>query len=71
MFTVPNETPVTIPVAVITVALVVLLLVHVQPGMILPRSNLEFTHTMPLPVYAAGAAFTVTTAVTLPPPPKV
>jgi hypothetical protein len=66
---VPAATPVTIPVALPTVAFAVLDDDHIPPLVALLRVLVLPTHTLAVPVIvpAAGAAFTVTTAVAIHP----
>lgn len=61
--TVPGLTPVTIPDEEPTVAMAVLLLLHVTPETVLLRVVVWPTQTVGLPVMAAGAALTVTSTV--------
>jgi hypothetical protein len=69
MVAVPADTPVTIPVAVPAVAMNILLLLHVPPGVespnvtVIPPVQIEV-----IPVMAAGDAITVTAMVAVQPP---
>jgi hypothetical protein len=67
MVAVPAATPVTIPVEP-TVAIVVLLLLHVPALVASAKPVVNPVHTTFVPVIAAGNGFTVTVAVTLPQP---
>jgi hypothetical protein len=62
--TTPGVTPVTIPVEP-TVAIEVLPLIHPPPVVASARVMVEPTATVPAPVIAAGAAYTVNEVVTL------
>ena len=64
---VPGDAPVTTPVKVITVATVVLPLVHVPPPAALPSAVVTPIHTCNVPVMPNGARFTVTVAVAVHP----
>jgi len=57
---VPAATPVTMPDADPTVALVVALLVHVPPLVVFERAVVPPAHMVLLPEFAGNAAFTVT-----------
>jgi len=63
MFASPATTPVTTPVADPTVATAVLLLLHVPPTVAHARGVETPTHTVAVPVIAAGVALTVITFV--------
>lgn len=67
MSTVPGDTPTTEPVVSPIVAVAVLLLVHVPAGVALLRAVVLPTHTVAVPVMAAGSGWTVTTAVRMQP----
>jgi hypothetical protein len=60
----PGGTPVTIPVPGVTVAALVLLLLHTPPGVASLRLMEEPVHTDVGPVIAAGKGLTVTGEVT-------
>jgi 4-amino-4-deoxy-L-arabinose transferase-like glycosyltransferase len=64
---VPAAIPVAWPVAELTVALVMLLLLHVPPAVVLPSVTSEPVHTLVVPVIAATAAITVAVVVLLQP----
>jgi len=57
---VPGDIPITIPVAESTVALVGLLVDQTPPGVAWLSAVVSPTHTLSVPVIAAGVAFTVT-----------
>ena len=59
MVGVPADAPVTTPVAALTVASAVLLLLHVPPVTVLPKAVVRPTHTLFTPVIAAGIGLTV------------
>lgn len=59
-------TPVTVPPAV-TVAVLVLLLLHAPPGVALESAVLPPTQTVAVPVMGAGLVFTVTTTLLVQP----
>ena len=59
MLTLPPATPVTIPLAEPTVAIIVLLLVHVPPVGVELNVIVAPGHTVPGPVIVLGSAFTV------------
>ena len=63
MVGVPADAPVTTPVAALTVASAVLLLLHVPPVTVLPKAVVRPTHTFVVPVMATGVVFTVRLAV--------
>ena len=65
MVTAPADTPVTTPVE-LTVAMDVLLLLHVPPGVASASVVDDPMHTVLLPVMAAGPAVTVITLYTPP-----
>lgn len=65
---VPAVTPVTSPVPVLTVAIAVLLLLHVPPDVACDKVDEEPTQVFVVPVIADGAPFTVAIVVTLHPP---
>jgi len=56
---VPDATPVTLPVAEPTIATPVLLLNHVPPDVVFASVDIDPSHTLNVPVIAAGLAFTV------------
>jgi len=58
----PPATPVTIPVLLPTVATAVEELLQVPPPVALVKDVVELTHTMPVPLIAAGEELTVTVA---------
>jgi hypothetical protein len=60
MVAVPCDTPVTDPDNVPTVAIAVLLLLHVPPLGVLERLVLALSQTTNVPVIAVGTTFTVT-----------
>jgi hypothetical protein len=70
MTDVPAVTPVTTPPAVI-VATAGVALLHVPPAVALLKVVVALTHTLVVPVIAAGSGFTVTVVVTAQPVPKV
>ena len=59
IFTVPADAPVTSPVALLTVATEVLLLLHVPPVVASVNVVVEPTHTADAPLIAAGSGLTV------------
>lgn len=71
IFSVPAATPDTIPVDKPTVAVPVLLLVHVPPGVASASVVVELTQMLLTPVGTAGVVLTVTTTVAKQPPPNV
>jgi hypothetical protein len=71
MIEVPADTPLTVPVDGSTVALAVLLLLHVPPVIVLFKSLVAPTHALAVPVIEDGVVFTVTTLVTAVPQPVV
>ena len=66
---VPANTPFTVP--EVTVAILVLPLVHVPPDVVLLNAVVKPSHTTGVPVIAGGAGFTVTVVVTEHPVPAV
>ena len=64
----PGEIPVTMPVALPTVAIAGLLLLHVPPVTVLLSVAVVPGHTLLFPVIVAGAGLTVTTMVLVTPP---
>lgn len=68
MVTAPAATPVTTPVAELTVALAVLLLLHVPPAVASVSVVLIPVHNVEAPEMAAAAVRSVTTLVTVPQP---
>ena len=64
---VPESTPLTWPVAGLTVAIAGALLVQVPPGTLLPSVVVPPTHTCGVPLISPGKGFTVSTAVALHP----
>lgn len=62
--------PVTTPVAVLTVAMAVLPLLHVAPAVAVLSVVVRPVHKVVLPVIAAGIGFTVTVAVLAQPVPS-
>jgi hypothetical protein len=71
MVAVPAATPLTIPVAEPTVAVVTSLLLHVPPLVLLVKFVVAPVHIVPVPVIAEGNALTVTVVVALQPVGKV
>ena len=65
---VPGDAPVTTPVEEMTVATVVLPLLHMQPIAVLPSVVWAPTHICAVPLIADGAVFTFTVIVTVQPP---
>ncbi len=63
MLAVPTATPVTTPVVKPTLAMVVLLLLQVPPGVALESPPVPPTQTELAPIIADGSGFTVTIAV--------
>jgi hypothetical protein len=61
----PPATPVTIPLDEPTVALATVLLVHVPPASVLESAVVAPTHTVDVPVIAAGNGSTVTSVVAI------
>ncbi len=57
--TVPAATPVTIPDVLPTVAVAMLLLLHVPPVVVFVRVEVPPTHTDAVPKFDAGSGFTV------------
>jgi hypothetical protein len=57
---VPEEIPLTMPVAAPTVAIVVGAAVQVPPVGVLPKVVVRPAHTLSVPVMAVGKGFTVT-----------
>ena len=68
MVTIPVETPVTRPVVALTVAIPVLLLLHVPPVLGSLSGNVKPTVTPEPPEIGPGRGFTVKTIVVLPLP---
>lgn len=64
MVTVPAATPATIPVVAPTVAVAVLLLLHVPPVVVELNVVTAPVHTVEAPDIAAGNGLTVTVAIT-------
>lgn len=62
MLAVPMPAPVTMPVELPTVAVLVLLLLHVPPAGVLPSVVVTPTQVLAVPVMVVGRAFTVTVA---------
>lgn len=59
MVALPARTPVTIPETVPTVATPGLLLLHVPPGVVIPKVIDDPAHTTGVPLMAAGFGLTV------------
>ena len=66
----PAAMPLTMPVTVTTVAIVVPVLLHVPPMLVSVRLVVDPAHTVAVPSIAAGSGFTVTGVVTLQPAPS-
>jgi hypothetical protein len=71
MVATPDAMPVTIPVEGPTVAIALLLLVHVPPVVSSCRVIVELTHTVEGPLIVAGVGLTVTTTKLFAVQPKV
>ena len=71
MLAVPVEIPATTPVAVPTVAIAELDVLHEPPPVAEERVVLEPTQVLAVPLIAAGSAFTVTVAVRRQPVDKI
>lgn len=64
MSAVPAVIPVTAPLVEFTVAIAVLPLVHMPPGVLLLNVVADASHTSGVPVMAPGVAFTLTVIIT-------